>query len=103
MKLDSSPWGISPFFRIELHFVDVAPSPVLTGLEAAYHRVIRAVEMLGCVLVRRRVAAPDMATGEAEAEMYPPVAALEALFAALRSSWRDVFDLIQMAAGSLHV
>src|SRR6185295_6475301 len=103
MKLDSSPGSIGPGFRVQLDFVHVAPAPVLTGLEAPYHRVIRAVEMLGRVLVRGGVTASHVAAGETEAQVHPPIAALQALFAALRSAGRDILDQVEVAAGSLHV
>ncbi len=53
------------------------------------------VKMLGCVLVLGRVAAPDVSTGEAKAQMNPSVAGFQAFLAAVRVR-RNFVDLFQM-------
>jgi hypothetical protein len=45
--------------------VRIAIRPGFAGLERANHRVLRLVEVLGRVTIRRVVAAPDVAAGEA--------------------------------------
>jgi hypothetical protein len=44
--------------------VHIAPDPCLSRLNGAHERVLRMVEVLGCVLVLRGVAATNMATFE---------------------------------------
>jgi hypothetical protein len=70
--------------------VDVAIDPVLVGLEGLNDGVQSRVEVLGCVLVRRAVAAADVAAGQAEPEMDPAGSHREAFLAALGSPGFDV-------------
>jgi hypothetical protein len=46
-------------------------------------RMLRGMNMLGRVLVLRRIAAADVSTGHAQSQVDPIVAHLEALFATL--------------------
>jgi hypothetical protein len=59
------------------------------------------VEVLGSVFVLRGVAAADVAATQAQAQVHPGVAHLEALFAAFRF-WLDAFDLIEVGASIGH-
>src|SRR5262249_9346627 len=86
--------ALRPF---EEDLVDVAPGPVLARLERADEGVVRAVEVLGGVLVLRRIAAADVAAGEAEPEVDPAVPHLEALLATVGVRG-DVADLVQVVA-----
>ena len=54
-------------------------------------------EVLGGVLVWRRVAAPDMTAGQADAQMNPPVAGLQTVFATIGAR-RHFMDHIKMRA-----
>src|SRR5436309_12069091 len=56
---------------LQKHLVHIAPRPVIPRLDRPHDRVLAPVEMLGRVLVLRRVAAADVAAGEAEPEMDP--------------------------------
>src|SRR5689334_16376516 len=56
------------------------------------------LEMPGRMLVPRLVAATDVAAGEAQSQMHPVVAGLQALFAPVTAR-RDVTDLGEMRAG----
>jgi hypothetical protein len=56
------------------------------------------MEVLGGVLILGVVAAADVPTGEAEAQMDPGVAKLQAFLAA-SAARRDFLDQAQMAAG----
>lgn len=47
--------------KVELHLVDVTPSPGLTRFNRPHDRMLGRVKMLGCMLIRGRVAAPNMA------------------------------------------
>jgi|SRR5271156_609028 len=66
--------------KIQLHFLHVAPSPLLPGLDGAHDRVLGLMEMLRRVLAYGTVAAAYVSTDEAHAQMDPPLADLEALF-----------------------
>jgi hypothetical protein len=59
--------------RLEHHLVDVPPAPVFIRLEGLDKWVIGRVEMLSGVLVLGRIAAANMPTFEAEAQVYPCV------------------------------
>src|SRR2546430_8633621 len=48
--------------------IDVAPAPVLPGLEGSHDRMLGRTEMLGGMLVLRVVAASDMPTGSTRSE-----------------------------------
>src|SRR5262245_46495729 len=65
----------------ERELVDVAPGPVLSGFQRADDRVGARADMCCCVAVRRVVAAPDVAAGEADAQVEPSAARAEAVFA----------------------
>src|SRR5437764_11560827 len=54
------------------------------------------VVVRGRVLVRRRVAAADVATGKAAAELHPGAARLQALFAAGRGLRRRIAGLLDV-------
>src|SRR4051794_25193183 len=83
---------------LEHQLVGVAPAPVLSLLKAADNGVMRTIEVLGGVLIRRRVTAADVAAGEAQSQVDPPSIGLEALFAAIRSAGSDRMDLVEMGA-----
>jgi hypothetical protein len=59
------------------------------------------MEVLGRMLVLGRIAAAHLAAGQAQAQMNPGVANLEALLASAFIGVFD-FDLIEMFAGSSH-
>jgi hypothetical protein len=59
--------------KLEHHLVDVTPTPVFIRLEGLDDRVVGRVEMLSGVLVLGRIAAANMPTFEAEAQVYPCV------------------------------
>jgi hypothetical protein len=59
------------------------------------------MEMLGGVLVLGRIAAADMATGEAQTEVNPFVVHLKALFTAFRLGL-DLLNFIDVRTGFSH-
>src|SRR5690348_14455239 len=63
--------------------VDVAPYPRLAGLNGAHERMQSGMEVFCGVAILRRVAASDVAAFEAEAQVHPLIAGLQALFAAV--------------------
>lgn len=73
----------SAFDRRQHQLIDEAPAPVLARLGRGHHRMIGGLEMLGCVPFRRAVAAADMATIQALAQVHPLGAVPQALLATL--------------------
>src|SRR5882672_6688795 len=69
--------------HLELDLVDVAECPRLPGLERGDHRVAGMKRVLGRVAVGRIVAAADVPAAQAQAQVDPPAAGLQALLAAL--------------------
>jgi hypothetical protein len=61
------------------YFVDIAPDPILAWLDGADERMLRLMEVLGGVLVLRRVAAADVAALQAQAQVNPAITHLHAL------------------------
>ena len=59
------------------------------------------MEMLGGVLVLGRIAAADMAAGQAQAQMDPGIAGLDAIFADMLGSLSNL-DLAEVTTLSLH-
>src|SRR4029079_17461769 len=60
-----------------------APGPVLSGLERADQSVSARRRVGGGVAVRRAVAAPDVTAAQADPQVQPGIAALQAVLAAL--------------------
>jgi hypothetical protein len=87
--------------EVEFDFVDEAPAPFFAGLDGAHDGMLGVMKVLGGVLADRRVAAAYMSADEAEAEVYPPLADLEALFTAV-GVWFDVADFIEVSTLGCH-
>jgi hypothetical protein len=85
----------------EHHFIDVAPEPILAGLNGLNNRMFRSMKMLGGVLVFGTVAAADVAALLAEPEMDPGVAHFEAFFAAVNFRF-NVANLIGVRTDVSH-
>ena len=66
----------------QLNFVDVAPGPSFAGLEGCHDGVARVLEVVRGVAAGRTIAAADVATAQAEPQMDPGGAELQALFTA---------------------
>src|ERR1035437_65066 len=90
-----------PVRQIEQHFIDITPAPALRRIIALDDRMLRGVEMPGCVFVGRIVTAADVAAGAADPQMQPLAAALQALLAAERAR-RDVVDATEVGAAFRH-
>src|SRR5207244_8900047 len=80
--------------------VDVAPAPVLPGLERADDRVAALVGVRGRMAVRRIVAAADVSALQADPQVQPLAAGGEAIDAAVDrgGQLRDP-DVIEVGAG----
>ena len=87
--------------ELDLHFIDKTPAPILPRLDRLHDRMLCLVEMLGGMLVLRRIAAAHVAAATAETQMDPGVAHFEAFLAAMGSR-PDVAHLIEMCASTLH-
>src|SRR6266545_413547 len=87
--------------ELQHELVDVAPTPVLPGLEGSHDRVLGRTEMPGCMLVLRIVAAPDMPAGSTQTKMHPCVAGGEAFLAAFGIRRGRLYET-QMSALSRH-
>jgi hypothetical protein len=85
----------------EVDAINVTPAPIFARLEGLDDGVMRRMKMFGGVLVFGAIAAADVATGEAEAEMDPGVAGLQAVFAALGAGF-DGADFIDVFACGRH-
>ncbi len=59
------------------------------------------VEMLGCVLVLRRVATANMSADKAQAQVNPTIAHLYTLFADMLGGG-SYFDLVEVSASVVH-
>jgi hypothetical protein len=83
------------FARIDL--VHVAPHPRLARLNRAHQRMMHSVEVFGRMFVLGRVAAADMTALQAEPQMDPGVAHLDALRANVSIGFGDL-DGVEMIA-----
>src|SRR5713226_606811 len=88
--------------RLHPQLVDVAPDPVFAGLVRPDQRVLGSVEVLRGMPVLRLVAAADMAAAQAQSQVDPGVAGLQALLAAIGVRG-DVSDLVQVRALDRHL
>lgn len=81
---------------IQFDLVSVTPAPRLSRLERAHNRMCRLMEMLGRMLVGRRIAATHVTALQAQAKVYPATARLQTLFTTLRSAGCHLSNLIEM-------
>jgi hypothetical protein len=63
--------------------IDIAPAPVFAGLEGLDDGMLRAVEVLRGMLVRRAIAAANVTADETKAEVYPLPPDLQTFFASI--------------------
>jgi hypothetical protein len=82
--------------------IHITPCPVLSRLKAPNDWVCGIVEMSGGVFAYRLVAAPDVATREAKAEMNPVHSHLETFLAALWRARRNIANLVEVSAFNRH-
>jgi hypothetical protein len=69
---------VQPLFDDD--FVEVAPHPIFTRLQGSDNRMLRRVKVLGGVFVLGRIATADVAAFQAQPQMDPGIAHLEAFF-----------------------
>src|SRR5580700_10672812 len=70
--------------EVQLYLVDETPAPVLSRLKRAHDGVIGLVEVLGGVFVPGRIATAHVTANEAQPQVDPAIAHLEAFFATVR-------------------
>jgi hypothetical protein len=83
--------------EVNFYLIDVAPTPILTGLDGPHNRVVDGVKVLCSVLILGRVAAADVAARHAQSQMNPSVAHFQALLAPVRVGF-NVSNLIGVRA-----
>jgi hypothetical protein len=88
----------APHGLVQHDFVDVAPAPILSGLEGSNDGVLRGMEMFCGVTIFRRIAAANVAADQAQAKMHPRVAHQEA-FLATFAAGRDFLYFLNVRAG----
>ena len=84
----------SAFFKHQ--FIHVTPKPILTWLNRFYDRMLAGMEMLGRMLVLRRIAAAYMSALKTQTKVNPCVPDLYALFTNVFVGGLE-FNLIQMS------
>jgi hypothetical protein len=82
--------------------IDIAPHPRFPSFIGTNQRVLGLMKVFGRVLVLRGIAASDMPARQAQPQVNPGVAGLDAVFANVFIATPDL-DLIQMGALISHV
>jgi len=85
--------------RVSSHFdlVHVTPTPIFARFERFDNGVLAPVEVFGGMPVRRAVTTSHVPAREAQAQMHPACADLQAIFASVRTRFYFV-DLVQVSA-----
>jgi hypothetical protein len=78
-------------------FIHITPDPGFARLNGTDKRMLGTMEMLGRVLVLGRIAAADVPAFQAQPQMDPAIAGLDAVFADIGIGGFE-FDLLQVAA-----
>jgi hypothetical protein len=88
-------WAVARLiaFGNDEQFIFVAPHPGFARFEGADNGVTRFREMLTGMLIFGIVAAADMATDQAQAQMHPGVAHLQTFLASFRCSGGHILNL----------
>ena len=75
--------------------IHITPHPSFSGFDGANKRMLGSVKVLGGVFVLGRITAADVATGEAEPQMNPPVTSLDTVFAnvCVCACYFDLFEV----------
>lgn len=81
--------------RLDVGLIDIAPAPVLTRLEGLYERMVGRVEVLSGMLILRGVAAADVSTSLADAQMHPGIPECQTFFTTIGAG-SNLVDQIEM-------
>jgi hypothetical protein len=82
---------------VQLYFVHITPYPGLSRLIGADEGMLRLFEMFAGMLVLGRIAAAHVSAAQAQAQVDPAVAGLNAVFTHVFVGLFD-FDLVQVGA-----
>ena len=93
--------GSLPLRQIEHDLIDITPAPAFRRIVTFNHRMLRGMEMFCGVLVRRGIAATDMAAGPADPQMDPHVTGFQTFLAAERAR-RNILNLRDVLAWHGH-
>src|SRR5438309_479583 len=86
---------------LDYDLVDVAPAPVLTGLERLDDGVAGSMEMFGSVCVLRGVAAANVPANKTLAQVYPAISNFQAILATI-SARRNFSNLVEVRTIRCH-
>src|SRR5947209_5261410 len=93
-------WMSSSFHFAGIHLVHVAPDPSLSRLDGANQWVRGPFKMFGGMLILRGIAAAHVPANQAEPQMHPGIAQLDAFLAPMFGCVFDL-DLLQMSTISV--
>ena len=82
--------------KVQFELVDVTPAPIFSRFDRSHYRMLGRMEVLGSVLIFRRIATSNVPAAQAQAKVHPPVAHLQTLFTTPGMRF-DVLDLIEMS------
>src|SRR5581483_682113 len=83
------------------YFIHVAPHPALSWLDGAHQRMPNTAIVFSCVFILGGIAAPHVTTAQAQAQMHPVIAGLNAVLANVFAGIRE-FYLVKMRALGCH-
>jgi hypothetical protein len=87
---------------LEHDLINVAPAPILAWLEGLDNRMVGGMKMPRRVLVLREIAAADVSTGQAHAQVDPGITGFQAVLTAL-CAWCNLSYLITMGTRLYHI
>jgi len=76
---------INTILPLHYHLVDITPTPVFSRLKRLDNGVVRRMEVLGGMLVLRRIATANMPAFETEAQVYPRISGFQTILTAIRT------------------
>src|SRR5579883_1943934 len=88
----------SPNKHLHISLVEVTPAPVFTRLKGFDDWVPHCLKVFGGMLVLRRIAATNMAAGQAKTKMNPRIAGCKAFLAPI-SARCDRLNLVAVVTG----
>jgi len=86
---------------IKHDFVNVTPTPILSGFKRLDDRMAGRVKVTRRMLVGRRIATPNVPTGHAKTQVNPRGADAQTVFTTTRAR-RDGLNLIKMRTNFFH-
>ena len=68
--------------------------------EGLHDGILRLVKVFGRMFVGRLIATTDVTTDQAQPQVHPPAAGLQALLAAIGRSWADVLHVLEVGTAN---